>query len=102
MDKIEFRNSLAVALSDALSGLLEGAANDVEHFVMGISNDAVIAGSLGRDDLLRELLAQTRLLAELNRLRAVNQAWDTVENVVRAMVAFAVHMAADSLRPEQG
>lgn len=95
------RDELIEHLDDALTGLIDGAAQDIEAYVTLIANDAVRAMTIEdeevRDMVFDSLKDQTLLIPELTRLRAVNESWELVHKTVVAVLkitATAVMAAA--------
>ena len=96
------------ALKDDVTGILEeqardllsGAAGDVKNYVVAIATDmtrALALPSERREALLRELRAQLRLLGEINRIRAEQQAWETFERIVTVVGQTALNTALRSI-----
>ena len=77
-------------LGDALAGLIDGAADDVDRYVAAIAQDLVRAAANDRPDLVAELRGQLRLIGEINRVRASDAAWDTAEQIIAAVFRAAV------------
>jgi len=86
LDIEEVASDLTLVIQKALAGLLEGATEDVEAFLMVIGQDMTMALAIGdekkREALLDELLNQTAMVAELNRVRLVN----TTNKVLRQIL----------------
>ncbi len=76
--------SVADAVKASLRGVLDGAERDLQTFGIAIANDLVAAARSGEAALVDECVHQAKTLAEVQRLRAVREAWETVEAVVRA------------------
>lgn len=76
--------------------LLQGAAEDMHRFAVQISADMIRAQTLppiARDHFLRELRAQLRAVAEINRIRAEAAGWRTFERIVVAVSAVLLKVA---------
>lgn len=84
-------------VKDALKDLVTGAAADIQAFGLEIAKNMARAVSLGRKDLIDNLVGQTRMLAELQRVKAVNAAWDTVERVLKVAGNFALKVVATAV-----
>ncbi len=84
---------LKEVLEEGLQGLLEGAKEDLEEFVVDIAKDMAKAAAIGRKDLIHILVNQLEMVAERNRIQAVNAAWDTTARIVRVAGNFAVSIA---------
>lgn len=92
----DFRDALADAVQSQLDDLLEGAEADVRQFAVAIANDLTRAASQGDSEMVAALSEQMQLLGEINRVRAVNEAWDTVGAVIRVAGVFAIRMVASA------
>lgn len=83
-----------LAIMEGLRNIVEGAASDVETFAVDIARNmsrvVVIADAERRGKLLRSLLNQTEMLAEINRIRVVNATFDTVQRVILVATEFAL------------
>lgn len=89
LDNIDFdeiEEELAEIIIDALDELVDGAQADLEEFGKVIAMELVFAIKSDDDEAIRELLAQTRALAEINRLR-LNRKARVVLNRVLAVAA---------------
>ena len=88
-------------LEEQAQSLLQGAAGDVKNYVVAIATDMTRALMLPtqerREALLRELRAQLRALAEINRIRAEQAAWETFERVVSVAAGVALQTAVRSV-----
>jgi len=86
IDFSAIKAQLGTALSGTLSDLLSGAAQDIAIYANTIASDLILVAQLSdpadREARRNELLAQLRALGELNRLRANNAQWDTIERIV--------------------
>lgn len=83
MDFEKLRDKVVAILKESFGKVLEGAQEDLDLYAREIATDLIAAAREGREDLVDELVHQTRTLAERNRLRAVHEAWDTAEEVAR-------------------
>ena len=80
---------LEQAISDQVEELLEGAKSDIQTFSRDIARNIVVAVRKGRTDLVDELKDQLGLLAEINRLRAIESAYDTIRIVIDTAASVA-------------
>lgn len=93
------KDELTGIISDSVQSLVEGASGDVHSFAAAMALDTTKALRLPsgrREPVLEEIVAQTKLVAELNRIRAVNETWHVVQQVVAVVqrTASAVLAAA--------
>lgn len=88
MDFEGLQAEASAALQTALDGLLEGAAADLQQFVIEIGNDMTEAAVTGQTDLIDDLVDQLELVAEQNRIRLSNVAAETLRRTVRAVAKF--------------
>lgn len=90
----KLREEVEAILEEGLQDVVEGATEDIRRYAQTISQDLTRAGMIPdpktRNAVVNELLAQSRLLAEMNRLRAVNEAWDSVDRIVATAVKVGV------------
>lgn len=82
----------------AVEGVLEGASEDMATFATAIARNLVTVAQMPdneeRQALYDELMGQIQLIAEQNRLRAVNNTW----NVVTRIVTLATNIATTVIR----
>ena len=96
LDLDRLKGDLTDALSDGLSDLVDGAKEDIKAFAKDISRDMLEAHLTGETEVKAQLMAQLKVLAEINRVRVENHAWIVVRKVVEtafraaAAGAFAV------------
>lgn len=85
-DLTQLKNQIGTILTDELRDLLEGAQGDLVMFTEAVSKNiveaAMIEDEARRNALLTELKGQILTLGEINRLRAVNSAWNVVSTVI--------------------
>lgn len=81
------RDLIIPGLTKGLRDVIEGAAEDLQTYAAAIADDLALAASEGREDLTGELFAQARTVAEINRLRIQDHAWDAFRAVLRGVVA---------------
>lgn len=81
------------ALDLALTKLADGAREDIQRFAVRIADHASGAVALNNVRVLDELVAQSRALAELERLRLARASWDVFEVVVEAVLRTALRAA---------
>lgn len=86
------------AASDGLNGVLQGAASDIQAFVVGIVHDTITAGLAGDAESLQELKEQRTLLLEVNRLRLVGGA----EQFFHRVLDIALGVAINFVMPGMG
>lgn len=84
-------------LREEASRLLEATAADIDAWVSRIAAHMVVAHADGSDAAMESLKRQMRLLAELQRVRASDAAWDTFTTVADAIVSTAVRTAVGFL-----
>ena len=95
------------ALSDSLRiglhNLLEGAQEDIREFALDISRmGAKVATEPDpqvRQQLLKSLRSQVKMLAELNRIRVVNESYATVERIIVTATAVMANVLVKSVVP---
>lgn len=81
LDKDQLLEDLTAIVTEALKPALEGAQADVDAFAAEIGKDFYLAVKLGDSSLQDTLLNQTKMLAELSRVRVVKagmEAWRKV------------------------
>lgn len=87
------RKELPAIFTDALSGVVEGAQEDLAAFGEEIAASSIAAAMVGDESRLAELEAQVRGIAEASRLRAAHASWNatiaTVMAITRAVIATA-------------
>jgi hypothetical protein len=86
-------NALKIVIEQNLKDVLEGSAEDLERYAERMSEDLVAAAARQREDLLKSLANQAKMLAEVTRLRAVNESWDTVGQVITIVGQVAISLA---------
>lgn len=78
-------DELSQILQEGLQFLLEGATADIISFTDRMAHDLAEAMTLPverREEVLAEIQAQVGVIAEHNRVRAVNQGWGAVQRVL--------------------
>ena len=70
---IKLEGEMRDILRDAVGNLIEGAAADVQRYLLLIAHDLTLAVAYGKAELVDELKAQAVLLAEQNRVRIAKQ-----------------------------
>jgi len=93
----ELGKELGKVLLESVKGVLEGAEGDLREWGEAIVKDLVVALQSGDDDLRRELVAQSRAVAELSRLRAVNGQWALLERVVDVVMHTAMRVLSPAV-----
>ena len=90
----DLHDQLSVIINDGLTAVVDGAREDIKRYAEAIATDAARVAEIPdadrRDAVLKELIGQTRLVAEINRVRAVNEGWEAVERVVTMVVKIIV------------
>lgn len=90
------KEDLSELVFHSVSGLVEGAKDDLQAFAYAMADDAVriiaIADTVRREALFAELMMQVKLIGEINRLRATQAAWDTAIKVVMTVVKTAIKL----------
>ncbi len=88
----DFGKQLADMIQESVRDLIEGAYQDLATFAQAMANDTLTVIGMEeptRSRLLNEIVMQARLIGEINRLRAVQAAWDTVIKVLTAVLRTA-------------
>jgi hypothetical protein len=80
-------------LREEAARLLEASAADIDAWVSRIAANMVVAHADGSDAAIESLKRQIKLLAEVQRVRASDAAWDTFMTVADAIVSTAVRTA---------
>lgn len=75
---------------NVLRTLLDGAEEDIKTFGTAIASDMVRAIRDGNELLEQELVAQAKVLGEINRVRAVRVTWDEVGSVLTSLGKMAL------------
>lgn len=94
LDKFDhtLTTEIGKTIADGVTGLVEGAAEDVQEFGFSIAADLMEAKLTGDDESEVALLDQLKVLAEINRIRVEAKAWIVIEKIVKT--AFSVVLAA--------
>ena len=101
-DLNSLKTQTAQTLYQAAKGLLEGAAGDLRKYAKEIAEDGISALTLPeprQTELIQELKAQMRVIAEVNRIRANEAGWKTFEQVLMITLRMVV-VTAVSLLPK--
>lgn len=69
----------------AVKDFAKGEVEDLKIWALELGRDAVRAARDGREDLLSEIAAQAKVLAEIKRIRLEGFAWEQVGQVLAAM-----------------
>lgn len=77
-----FAASLTVVLKDELIGVVEGASQDIENFLVDISQDLTRAMRSGNSELTDEIKNQSMVVLELNRLRVVGTQMRVLDRIL--------------------
>jgi hypothetical protein len=85
LDLDKLKGDVTDAVVVGVSGLLEGAAEDLQTFGQTITENALEAKLLGRNDLVQACMDQIRAIAEANRIRLNGVSWDAVKQVISAI-----------------
>lgn len=86
----DLKNVVSGALKGALEEIITGTETDLINYLSVISTDMTRAMMTGDLKLKEELLAQTQLIGELNRIRVVNSTWATVTKIVDGFVTIGL------------
>jgi hypothetical protein len=81
------------SLEEGLQDLVEGAKEDFNQFVLAIQGDLLEAAIQGDEEIVDELKDQLKAVGELNRIRAVNESWETAGKVVKSIWTVAKRVA---------
>ena len=84
-------------MTQQLAGVVEGANEDLQTYVQQILNDGVEASATGNTAVLQQLLDQSKVVAEINRLRVAAGAEQTlikIASLAIGIVAKAVIVTA--------
>lgn len=80
------RDQVVGTIANAVGIVVQGAADDVLKYATAITDSLVIAqaevDAAKRDALVKELLGQLGLLAELNRVRASETGFETLRQIL--------------------
>jgi len=72
-------------VKELLKETLSGSTDDLDTYIREIMSDLIailaVPNATVREAAYKELLGQFRAVAEKNRLKAVNNAWDKVERI---------------------
>ena len=74
---------------NGLTDVLGGAQSDIQVYVTEILPQLTVAIAAG-DPIQGELEAQLKLVAEINKIRAINEAWQAVRGVLNVAAKAAV------------
>ena len=83
------RESLEAGLKD----LVEGAKEDFNKFILAIQSDMIEAVVAQDEEVMAELRDQLKAVAELNRVRAVNESWEQAGNIFMSIGRVAMKVA---------
>lgn len=75
---------------ETLKGFVVGEANDLADWSKDIGGDAIRAVREGRQDILRELAEQAKVLAEIKRIKTSGFSWEQVVTVFLSLAKVAV------------
>jgi hypothetical protein len=78
VDLAELAKELTGPALELLKGKLEGAEEDLKNFGRAILKDMLTAVKTGDEAWRSELVEQTKVLGEIQRLRAVGAGWEIV------------------------
>jgi len=82
----QLQQGVEVALKESFERILEGAQEDIKLYAEGIAKDLLRAIREGDSDLTGELKDQLIALAEIQRIRVVNEQWTLLEEVVAVVM----------------
>ena len=82
MDWKLLKTELGDIISESLTGLVEGAEEDLKSYGLEIARSMVVAIRTGRADLRRELQDQAVMLGEIHRIRFNNEAQSVLNKVM--------------------
>jgi len=89
--RMDIRDAIIPGLTAGLQDVLQGAAADLQTYILAISDD--LARVIERGDaeaMTDELLAQLRAVGEIQRIRVTNAGWSVFRSVIHAIVATGV------------
>lgn len=98
--KNQLTEQAAEGFKQALKTVLEGATEDLQNYAAEMATDAIeiaMYPEREREELMAELSDQAQLLAEKNRLNAVDAGWNVVRSVANTAIQISVRMAATAL-----
>lgn len=82
VDLGELAKELSGPALELLKGKLEGTQEDLKKFGPAILKDMLVAVKDGDAEWKSELVEQTKVLGEIQRIRAVGAGWEVVTNVL--------------------
>ena len=95
------RDSLKAELKEVLGEFVTGEKADIAEYVTVIVDATIVAMQMpnveDREARLNELMGQTLLFTEIQRLRVVNAQWVVIDKVVNATVKAVVTVALAAL-----
>ena len=84
-DTDALEDTLTGAVTEFISGVVEGAKADIKVFGKEIARDMITCAEANDREGYQECLAQLRGLAEVNRLRIVNEQYKLAKAVLMGM-----------------
>lgn len=103
MNKEQAIEAVADALQLGLHNVIQGAQDDIREFVMDLarlsSKVAAEPNPEVRRALMKSLRSQAKMLAELNRIRVVNESNSTLERVLLTATAVLANVLVKSVVP---
>lgn len=78
VDLAELAKELTGPALELLKGKLEGTQEDLKEFGVAILKDMFVAVKTGDEEWRSELTEQTKVLGEIQRIRAVGAGWEIV------------------------
>lgn len=98
VDLNALKSDIIDILTDNIGKLLEGGEQDLSVFMTAIAENYVTILSDSaltdneRNELIEELGAQTKLVGEVNRIRALQEAWATISVVTSTVLKVVAGM----------
>lgn len=83
-------NSLTDTMATALTGITEGAVEDIRDYAEAIASGMAVAILTKNQAIIDELVGQLRLLAELSAVRVRRESQEALASVVKAVAMFAI------------
>jgi hypothetical protein len=85
------------ALYQRLIDMVHGSSDDLAVFVQEIGNDLVHAASIGRKDLLDELVAGLAMVAEKHRIKANRKSWEMAGIILDTAFSVATRLLSTAI-----
>lgn len=84
--------AISEAFEQAARGMLDGLKEDIRDFAMEIGRRIARAALANRPDLVEELKDQLLMLAEMERVKVVNETNDAINKVIDIIATTAIKL----------